>query len=80
LAKGSLRAIAAEAGKRSVVALLGSLPNMADFFVEGLRNLHWPHEVFGPAGKRQSRPDSSWPGRTEEANPSPFLPRRGGMV
>ena len=48
LEKGSLlRELARVAGKRSAVALLGSLKNIADFFVESLRNLDWPDEVFG---------------------------------
>jgi hypothetical protein len=60
LEKGSLlRELARQAGKRSAVALLGSLKNIADFFVESLRNLRWPEEVFGPAGRIQIRLDSS---------------------
>ena len=60
LEKGSLlRALARQAGKRSAVALLGSLKNIAAFLVESLRNLVWPEEVFGPAGKIQIRLDSS---------------------
>jgi hypothetical protein len=60
LEKGSLlRALAREAGKRSAVALLGSLKNIADFLVESLRNLVWPATVFGQAGKIQIRLDSS---------------------
>jgi hypothetical protein len=60
LEKGSLlRELARQQGKQSAVALLGSLKNIADFFVESLRNLWWPQEVFGPAGKIQIRLDSS---------------------
>ena len=60
LEKGSLlRALAREAGKRSAVALLGSLKNIADNLVESLRNLAWPEGVFGQAGKIQIRLDSS---------------------
>jgi hypothetical protein len=58
--KGSLlRELARQSGKRSAVALLGSLKNIAEFFVESLRNLRWPQEVFGPAGQIQIRLDSS---------------------
>jgi len=47
LEKGSLlRALAVQAGKKSVVALLGSLKNVAAFLVESLRNLQWPAEAF----------------------------------
>jgi hypothetical protein len=60
LEKGSLlRALAEQSGKRSAVALLGSLKNIADFLVESLRNLAWPAEVFGPQGPMQIRLDSS---------------------
>jgi len=60
LEKGSLlRALARQAGKDSAVALLGSLKNIAEFLVESVRNLVWPEEVFGPAGKMQIRLDSS---------------------
>lgn len=60
LEKGSLlRELARSAGKRSAVALLGSLKNIAEFLVESLRNLIWPEEVFGTAGKIQIRLDSS---------------------
>lgn len=60
LEKGSLlRSLARQAGKRSAVALFGNLKNIAEFFVESLRNLAWPEEVFGPAGKMQIRLDSS---------------------
>jgi hypothetical protein len=59
LGKGSLlRALAEQAGKRSAVALLGSLKNIADNLVESLRNLAWPEEVFGQAGQIQIRLDS----------------------
>jgi hypothetical protein len=60
LEKGSLlRALARQAGKRSAVALLGSLKNIAEFLVESLRNLVWPAEVFDKPGKIQIRLDSS---------------------
>jgi hypothetical protein len=60
LEKGSLlRELARSSGKRSAVALLGSLKNMADFLVESLGNRVWPEEVFGAAGKIQIRLDSS---------------------
>ena len=60
LEKGSLlRELARVAGKRSAVALLGSLKNIADFLVESLRNWLWPEDVFGKAGKVQIRLDSS---------------------
>jgi hypothetical protein len=60
LEKGSLlRAMAREFGKPSAVALLGSLKNIGKFFVESLRNLVWPQEVFGAAGKIQIRLDTS---------------------
>jgi hypothetical protein len=60
LEKGSLlRELARGAGKRSVVALLVSLKNIAEFLVESLRNGVWPEEVFGPARKIQIRLDSS---------------------
>jgi hypothetical protein len=59
LEKGSLlRALARQWGKGSALALLGSLKNIADFLVESLRNLVWPAEVFGPAGKIQIRLES----------------------
>ncbi len=54
-----MRALARDAGKRSAVALLGSLKDRADSLAEGLRNLAWPEEAFGPAGRRQIRLDSS---------------------
>jgi hypothetical protein len=59
LEKGSLlRELARAAGKRSAVALLGSLKNIAECLVESLRNRVWPDEVFGKAGKIQIRLDS----------------------
>jgi hypothetical protein len=59
LEKGSLlRNLARQAGKRSALALFGSLKNIADYFVESLRNLAWPAEVFDRAGKMQIRLDS----------------------
>ena len=58
--KGSLlRGLAQQAGKRSAVALLGGLRNIAACLVEGLRNLPWPDEAFGEPGKIQIRLDSS---------------------
>src|SRR5207248_11060865 len=43
LEKGSvLRTLARQAGKRSTVALFGSLKNIAHCFVESMRNLAWP--------------------------------------
>jgi hypothetical protein len=60
LEKGSLlRNLARQRGKASAVALLGSLKNIAEFFVESLRNLAWPAEVFGPQDHIQIRLDSS---------------------
>jgi hypothetical protein len=60
LEKGSLlRELARSAGKRSAVALLGSLKNIADFLVESLRNRVWPEEAFDEAEKIQIRLDSS---------------------
>jgi hypothetical protein len=60
LEKGSLlRDLARQAGKRSAVALLGGLKNRAEGLVESLRNLAWPEEAFGRAGKMQIRLDSS---------------------
>jgi hypothetical protein len=57
--KGSLlRDLAKQAGKRSAVALLGSLKNIAAALVESLRNLAWPDEVFADPGKIQVRLDS----------------------
>lgn len=59
LEKGSvLRTLARQQGKRSVVQLLGSLKNIAEFFVESMRNLLWPEEVFGPADGMQIRLES----------------------
>lgn len=60
LEKGSLlRALAVQAGKRSAVALLGSLKNIAQSLVESLRNLAWPQEAFACLQKIQVRLDSS---------------------
>ena len=60
LEKGSLlRGLARQAGKRTAVALLGGLKNIAACLVEGLRNLPWPAEAFGEPGKMQIRLDSS---------------------
>jgi hypothetical protein len=59
LEKGSLlRRLAKQAGKQSATALYGSLRNIADFFVESLRNLAWPEAAFNP-GRIQIRLDSS---------------------
>jgi hypothetical protein len=59
LEKGSLlRALAQQAGKKSAVALLGSLKNIAAFLVESLRNLTWPAEAFSQQ-RIQIRLDSS---------------------
>ena len=58
--KGSLlRAVARDAGKRSVGALFGSLKNMADCFVEGLRNRNWDDDCFAAQADMQVRLDSS---------------------
>jgi hypothetical protein len=47
LEKGSLlRRLAEEQGKRSAVALFGSLKNMAERLLESLRNLRWPEAAF----------------------------------
>ena len=60
LEKGSLlRTLAQQAGKRTAVALLGSLKNIAAALVESLRNLVWPEEVFDAADQIQIRLDSS---------------------
>jgi hypothetical protein len=60
LEKGSLlRDLARRAGKRSAVALLGSLKNIAEFLVESLRNWAWPAETFARSGRQQIRLDSS---------------------
>lgn len=60
LEKGSLlRALAERAGKKSAVALLGSLKNIAACLVESLRNLAWPAEAFAPGERMQIRLDSS---------------------
>lgn len=59
LEKGSLlRELAKQAGKRSAVALLGSLKNIAESLVESLRNLSWPAEAFSQE-RIQIRLDSS---------------------
>ena len=60
--KGSLlRQLAQEQGKRTAVALYGSLKNMAHRLLESLRYRHWPDEAFDPAGAGsiQIRLDSS---------------------
>jgi hypothetical protein len=58
--KGSLLlTLSRQAGKRSGMALFGSLRNLADCFVESLRNLVWAAEVFGPQEHIQIRLDSS---------------------
>jgi hypothetical protein len=60
LEKGSLlRELARQAGKRSALAWLGSLKNIAESLVESLRNLVWPAEGFSKAGRIQIRLDSS---------------------
>jgi hypothetical protein len=60
LEKGSLlRTLAVECGKKSAVALLGSLKNIAAFLVESLRNLTWPAEAFNEGDRIQIRLDSS---------------------
>lgn len=59
LEKGSLlRELAKQAGKKSAVALLGSLKNIAESLVESLRNLFWPSEAFSQE-RIQIRLDSS---------------------
>jgi hypothetical protein len=60
--KGSLLfRLAQEQGKRTAVALYGSLKNMAQRLLESLRHQHWPDEAFDPsaAGSIQIRLDSS---------------------
>jgi hypothetical protein len=60
--KGSLlRQLAQEQGKRTAVALYGSLKTMAHRLLDSLRYWHWPDEVFDPtaAGSIQIRLDSS---------------------
>jgi hypothetical protein len=60
--KGSLlRQLAQEQGKRTAVALYGSLKNMAQRLLESLRYRHWPDEAFevAAAGSIQIRLDSS---------------------
>jgi hypothetical protein len=60
LEKGSLlRTLARQAGKKSIVALLGSLKNLARFLVESLRNLRWPAEALDSGERIQIRLDSS---------------------
>jgi hypothetical protein len=60
--KGSLlRHLAQEQGKRTAVALFGSLKNLAQRLLESLRYRHWPEEAFdrSAAGAIQIRLDSS---------------------
>ncbi len=60
--KGSLlRHLASQQGKRTAVALYGSLKNIAQRLLESLRYCHWPDEVFDPAEASgiQIRLDSS---------------------
>jgi hypothetical protein len=60
--KGSLlRRLAQEQGKRTAVAMFGSLGNMAQRLLESLRYLHWPDDVFdgGRASGIQIRLDTS---------------------
>ena len=62
LEKGSLlRALGKQAGKRSALALFGSLKNMAQRLLESVRYLRWPQGVFEKSGgsKIQIRLDSS---------------------
>jgi len=60
LEKGSLlRQLAEEAHKKSAVHLFGSLKNIAAKFVESLRRVAWPEEVFAEARGIQIRLDSS---------------------
>jgi hypothetical protein len=57
--KGSLlRKLAHEQGKKSAVALFGSLKNMAERLLESLRNWVWPETAYSP-GPIQIRFDSS---------------------
>jgi hypothetical protein len=42
-----------------VAARFGSLKNVADCFVEGLRNLTWADDCFAAQADRQIRLDSS---------------------
>jgi hypothetical protein len=60
--KGSLLwQLAQEQGKRTAVALYGSLKNLAQRLLESLRYRRWPDEAFDPtlAGSIQIRLDSS---------------------
>jgi len=60
--KGNLLSrLAQEQGKRTAVALYGSLKNMAQRLLESLRYQHWPDEAFDPtaSGSIQIRFDSS---------------------
>ena len=60
--KGSLlRRLAQEQGKRTAVAMFGSLKNMAQRLLESLRYLPWPNEAFESvrASGIQIRLDSS---------------------
>jgi hypothetical protein len=62
LEKGSLlRQLAQEQGKRTAVELFGSLKNMAQRLLEGLRYQRWPGEAFARPSRasRQIRLDSS---------------------
>jgi hypothetical protein len=57
--KGSLlRKLAQEQGKKSAVALFGSLKNMAERLLESLRNWVWPETAYG-SERIQIRFDSS---------------------
>src|SRR5262249_24566044 len=62
--KGSLlRDLAVQQGKKTAVALFGSLKNMARRLLDSLRYRPWPEEAFDAqaARKIQIRLDSSWP-------------------
>jgi hypothetical protein len=62
LEKGSLlHKLAVQQGKKTAVALFGSLKNMALRLLESLRTRHWPDEAFdqAAAGKIQIRFNSS---------------------
>jgi hypothetical protein len=58
---GLLRHLAQQEGKRTAVALFGSLKDMAQRLLESLRYRHWPEEAFDVAAARkiQIRLDSS---------------------